>query len=286
MENLDFIQYFQKIAISDIIDILIVAFLIYKIISLLRGTSAERLVKGIVVIIIAMQVAKIAHLNTISYLIDSSLTLGLTALLIIFQPELRRILEQIGKGKMVSGLLPSREDGQSELEAAIVQVRKACEAMSRERIGALIVFERVEKLSEIVSNGTHIDAETSSELVRNIFYPKSPLHDGAMIEREGRILAAGCVLPLSGNQSLSRDLGTRHRAAVGMSETSDSVLVVVSEETGAISVAIGGMLKRHLTPETLEKILRAELMPADNDTKKKTHRIDRIVRRKRKGKAE
>lgn len=286
MENLDFIQYFQKIAISDIIDILIVAFLIYKIISLLRGTSAERLVKGIVVIIIAMQVAKIAHLNTISYLIDSSLTLGLTALLIIFQPELRRILEQIGKGKMVSGLLPSREDGQSELEAAIVQVRKACEAMSRERIGALIVFERVEKLSEIVGNGTHIDAETSSELVRNIFYPKSPLHDGAMIEREGRVLAAGCVLPLSGNQSLSRDLGTRHRAAVGMSETSDSVLVVVSEETGAISVAIGGMLKRHLTPETLEKILRAELMPADNDTKKKAHRIDRIVRRKRKGKAE
>ena len=139
--------------------------------------------------------------------------------------------------------------------------------MSWTRTGALIVFERSEKLGEIVKNGTYIDAAPSAELIKNIFYPKSPLHDGAMIVRDGRILAAGCVLPLSGNQTLSKELGTRHRAAVGMSEVSDSVLVVVSEETGSISVAIGGMLKRHLAPETLEKVLRAELLPAAEDTK-------------------
>ena len=149
-----------------------------------------------------------------------------------------------------------------------MQVTAACEAMSWTRTGALIVFERSEKLGEIIKNGTYIDAEASAELVKNIFYPKSPLHDGAMIIRQGRIIAAGCVLPLSGNQSLSRDLGTRHRAAVGMSETSDAVLVVVSEETGSISVATGGMLKRHLAPETLEKVLRAELQSEDTASNK------------------
>lgn len=267
MENFEVWRYLQRIEVTDIIDIVIVAFLIYKLMSILRGTSAERLVKGVVVIIVVMQVAEAAKLNTISFLIDSTLTIGVTALLIIFQPELRRMLEQIGKGKMVSGLLPTKEDEITAVENAIMQVKTACDSMSRERIGALIVFERSETLGEIINNGTRIDAETTAELVRNIFYPKSPLHDGAMIERNGRVLAAGCVLPLSGNQSLSRDLGTRHRAAVGMSETFDSVLVVVSEETGAISVAIGGMLKRHLTTDTLEKILRAELMPVESEVR-------------------
>lgn len=259
--------YVQTASAADAIDILIVAFLIYKVMNWLRDTSAERLIKGIIILLIVMEVARWARLNTISYVLDKTYTIGLYALIVIFQPELRRMLEQVGKGKVVRGLIANR-DGVPAAESAIMQVTAACEAMSWTRTGALIVFERSEKLGEIIKNGTYIDAEASAELVKNIFYPKSPLHDGAMIIRQGRIIAAGCVLPLSGNQSLSRDLGTRHRAAVGMSETSDAVLVVVSEETGSISVATGGMLKRHLAPETLEKVLRAELQSEDTASNK------------------
>lgn len=273
------LQYVHWIALSDLVDIAIMSYVIYKVIHLLRDTSAERLVKGIVVIIIIMQASKLLHLNTISYVLDSTLTIGFTALVIIFQPELRRMLEQIGKGQMMANLMQNKNGEVSPIETAIGQIRTACVAMSKDKIGALIAFERDEKLSEIIKNGTYIDATTTSELVRNIFYPKSPLHDGAMVIRTGRVCAAGCVLPLSGNYSLSKELGTRHRAAVGMSETSDAVLVVVSEETGAISVAIGGMLKRQLTPETLEKILRAELMPADKEKNRKA-RAQRKWKRK------
>lgn len=260
--------YIRTASVTDAIDILIVAFLIYRVMKLLKDTSAERLVKGVFVIMIVMQAAKVLQLSTISYVLDKTFSFGVIALIIIFQPELRRMLEQVGKGKVVSGLLISaREHEESAVETCILQTTAACEAMSWTRTGALIVFERGEKLGEIAKNGTFIDATASAELIKNIFYPKSPLHDGAMIVREGRILAAGCVLPLSGNQTLSKELGTRHRAAVGMSEVSDGVLVVVSEETGSISVAIGGMLKRHLAPETLEKVLRAELLPAAEETK-------------------
>ena len=262
------LDYIRTASITDAIDILIVAFLIYKVMKLLKDTSAERLIKGVFIILVLTQFAKVLRFNTISYVMDQAITWGVIALVVIFQPELRRMLEQLGKGKMVSGLIAStREHEEGEVETCIVQTTAACEAMSWTRTGALIVFERSEKLGEIVKNGTYVDAAPSAELIKNIFYPKSPLHDGAMIVREGRILAAGCVLPLSGNQTLSKELGTRHRAAVGMSEVSDSVLVVVSEETGSISVAIGGMLKRHLAPETLEKVLRAELLPAEEDTK-------------------
>lgn len=269
MDYLDkMLDYIRTASINDAVDILIVAFLIYKVMKLLKDTSAERLIKGVFIIFVVMQAANVLRLTTISYMVEQTLTIGITALIIIFQPELRRVLEQIGKGKMVSGLLAStREHEEGAVENCIVQTAAACEAMSWTRTGALIVFERTEKLGEIVKNGTYIDAAPSAELLKNIFYPKSPLHDGAMIVRDGRVLAAGCVLPLSGNQTLSKDLGTRHRAAVGMSEVSDSVLVVVSEETGSISVAIGGMLKRHLAPETLEKVLRAELLPAPEDAK-------------------
>lgn len=270
MEDLQQILNIVKIAsVVDLIDILIVAFLMYKLMTLLKDTSAERLVKGIIVILVVMQILKSAHLNAIGFILDQTYTFGVFALIVIFQPELRRMLEQVGKGRIMRGLLSSKE-GLTYGEAAIIQVTAACESMSWSRTGALIVFERSEKLGEIIKNGTYIDAETTAELVKNIFYPKSPLHDGAMIIRDGRITAAGCVLPLSGNQSLSKELGTRHRAAVGMSETSDAVLVVVSEETGSISVAIGGMLKRHLAPETLEKVLRTELLAEEKPVKSNT----------------
>ena len=255
-------------SITDIIDIAIVAFLVYHLIRFVRNTSAERLLKGVVILLAAQLIASRAYLNTISFVLEKTFYYGVIALLIVFQPELRRLLEQIGMGH-VTRLLVRRENGQTEIDYAITQTVLACESMSWSRTGALMVFERMERLGEITKTGTRIDAEPSAELIKNIFYPKSPLHDGAMVLRDGRIHSAGCVLPLSKNLSLSRDLGTRHRSAVGMSEASDAVVVVVSEETGTISVAIGGMLKRELDAETLRKILEAELITNTVDKKKK-----------------
>ena len=255
-------------SITDIIDIVIVAFLVYHLIRFVRNTSAERLLKGVVILLAAQLIASRAYLNTISFVLEKTFYYGVIALLIVFQPELRRLLEQIGMGH-VTRLLVRRENGQTEIDYAITQTVLACESMSWSRTGALMGFESMERLGEITKTGTRIDADPSAELIKNIFYPKSPLHDGAMVLRDGRIHSAGCVLPLSKNLSLSRDLGTRHRSAVGMSEASDAVVVVVSEETGTISVAIGGMLKRELDAETLRKILEAELITNTVDKKKK-----------------
>ncbi len=255
-------------SITDIIDIAIVAFLVYHLIRFVKNTSAERLLKGVVILLAAQLIASRAYLNTISFVLEKTFYYGVIALLIVFQPELRRLLEQIGMGH-VTRLLVRRENGQTEIDYAITQTVLACESMSWSRTGALMVFERMERLGEVTKTGTRIDAGPSAELIKNIFYPKSPLHDGAMVLRDGRIHSAGCVLPLSKNLNLSRELGTRHRSAVGMSEVSDAVIVVVSEETGAISVAIGGMLKRQLDSETLRKILEAELITNTVDKKKK-----------------
>lgn len=260
--------YVKNASVVDLIDIAIVAFLVYYLIRFVRNTNAERPIKGIVVLLAMQLFASRVELNTISFLLDKTFTIGLTALVVVFQPELRRLLEQIGMGH-VSRLLARNENGETEIDFAISQTVLACESMSWTRTGALMVFERMERLGEITKTGTRIDAEPSAELIKNIFYPKSPLHDGAMILCDGRIHSAGCVLPLSKNLNLSRDLGTRHRAAVGISEVADVVVVVVSEETGAISVAIGGMLKRQLDPETLRKILEVELIPDTTDKKKK-----------------
>ena len=256
----------QTVGIMDVVDILIVAYIIYRLMKLLKDTSAARLAKGVIWLLLIFLVASVAGLTTISFILQTSLGIGVTAAIVIFQPELRRLLEQLGKGNL-SGLLTSANDPDAA-EAAIDATVKACADMSRTKTGVLIVFERKERLGEIIATGTMVDAEPSAELLKNIFFKNSPLHDGALIMRDGRICAAGCVLPLSGNQNLSRDLGTRHRAAVGMSESSDSVLVVVSEETGAISVAIGGMLKRHLSPEILRKVLESELIADDKPDKK------------------
>ena len=250
---------------TDIIDILIVAYIIYRIMKLLKDTSAERLIKGIIILVGIMLLASMLHLTMISWLLQQALNVGLFAIVVVFQPELRRLLEQIGKGNFSRLIVPA--DAPDEVESMITATVSACADMSRTKTGALIVFERRERLGEIISTGTMVDAAPSAELIKNIFFKNSPLHDGAMIVRAGRVCAAGCVLPLSGNQSLSRDLGTRHRAAVGMSESADSVLVVVSEETGAISVAIGGMLKRHLSPDMLRKLLENELLDSEKQEK-------------------
>lgn len=259
---------------SDIVDILIVAYLIYNIIMLIRKTNSFRLARGILLILIALWLSGVLKLTMFNRLLQKTVELGLIALVIIFQPELRRLLEQIGKGNLSRMLIPDTDP--DVVESMIVATVSACADMSRTKTGALIVFERKERLGEIIATGTRVDAAPSAELIKNIFFKNSPLHDGAMIVRAGRVCAAGCVLPLSGNQGLSRDLGTRHRAAVGMSETADSVLVVVSEETGAISVAIGGMLKRHLSPEILQKMLESELLGDELRSKNDKSRIAAI----------
>ena len=256
---------FRTISFIDILDILIVAYIIYRVMKLLKDTSAERLIKGIIILVGIMLLASMLHLTMISWLLQQALNVGLFAIVVVFQPELRRLLEQIGKGNFSRLIVPA--DAPDEVESMITATVSACADMSRTKTGALIVFERRERLGEIISTGTMVDAAPSAELVKNIFFKNSPLHDGAMVVRAGRVCAAGCVLPLSGNQSLSRDLGTRHRAAVGMSESADSVLVVVSEETGSISVAIGGMLKRHLSPDMLRKLLENELLDSEKQEK-------------------
>ena len=258
----------------DVVDILVVAYIIYRVMKLLKDTSAARLAKGILILVLIMLFASFLHLTLISWLLRNALSVGVFAVVVIFQPELRRLLEQIGKGNLSRMLIPDTDP--DVVESMIVATVSACADMSRTKTGALIVFERKERLGEIIATGTRVDAAPSAELIKNIFFKNSPLHDGAMIVRAGRVCAAGCVLPLSGNQGLSRDLGTRHRAAVGMSETADSVLVVVSEETGAISVAIGGMLKRHLSPEILQKMLESELLGDELRNRNEKSRIAAI----------
>ena len=187
------------------------------------------------------------------------LTVGVIALIVLFQPELRRMMDHLGSVKLSALLAPKEKD--TELQTVISQTVMACEIMSREKVGALIVFARENPMDEYFKTGTMIAGQVSAQLLRNIFFPKASLHDGAMIICDGRVTAAGCVLPLSDNNRISADLGTRHRAGLGISEATDAVVVIVSEETGTISVAVGGMLKRHLAAQTLERLLRNELCP-------------------------
>lgn len=267
------------IKIMDIIDILVVAFIIYGIITMIQTTGAARIAKSVVIILALTVLTQLLNMYLMNYLLDKILEIGLIALVIMFQPELRRMLEKLG-GKSFREVLSMKEE-QREIDRVISQTVSACETMSRERTGVLIVFERDTSLMDYQKSGTVIDAQVSSELLRNIFFTKAALHDGAVIIRNERIAAAGCVLPLTQNRNISSDLGTRHRAAIGMSEVSDAVVVIVSEETGTISVAVSGMLKRHLAPQTLEKLLLNELAPK---TEKKTWNPIRLLQKKRRKK--
>lgn len=256
----------SNIGLSDILDILIVAFLIYKISNMIHSTSAARVAKGIILILLITWLTDVFSLHVLNYILSMILELGFIALVIMFQPELRRALERFGGKNMVRSLVSS-ETPKGDVEKAVLATVAACEAMSKERVGMLLVFERDMPLEEYFKTGTRIDAQTTEQLLKNLFFPKASLHDGAVIIREGRIAAAGCVMPLSENTHLSSDLGTRHRAGIGTSEVSDAVVVIVSEETGTISVAIGGMLKRHLGPQMLERLLLSELVQ-DEDAQK------------------
>ncbi len=258
MENLQTLfQQLGKMQFSDYLDIIVVAFLIYWLLPLFRSTGSMRIAKVVGATLVISWLTTVFQLHTLNFVINQLLAIGLLALVVLFQPELRRMIDHLSSVKL-KGLFDKSSPGE-EMLPVITQTVRACEVMSRQKVGALIVFARENQVNEYLKTGTVIDGQVSDQLIRNIFFPKAALHDGAMLIRDGRVLAAGCVLPLSESQRLSADLGTRHRAAVGMSEATDAVVVVVSEETGAISVAVGGMLKRHLAPQTLERLLRNEL---------------------------
>ena len=258
------IQQIAKMQWSDYLDIILVAFIGYKLMPLGKSPSTMRIARTVILVIAVAWLTEVLELHTLNWIVSQVLAVGLIAVIILFQPELRRMLDRLGSVKF-RNLLGIVKPAQ-EMDPVISQTVAACEVMSRERIGALIVFSREARLEDYVKTGTTIDGQVSEQLIRNIFFPKAALHDGAMIIRDGRVAAAGCVLPLSESNRLSADLGTRHRAGVGMSEASDAVVVIVSEETGTISVAVGGMLKRHLAPQTLERLLQSELRVNEEET--------------------
>lgn len=266
LQNL--LQPVTRMQWTDYLDILLVAFLIYRLLPLIRTPNTMRVAKAVVVVMVILGLAELLHLYAMSFILNQFLSIGLIALVVLFQPELRRMLDHLGSVQL-RGLLGGVKPV-AEMDMVISQTVAACDCMSREKVGALIVFAREARLDDFIKTGTIIDGQVSEQLIRNIFFPKAALHDGAMIIREGRATAAGCVLPLSQSDRLSADLGTRHRAGVGMSESSDAIVIIVSEETGTISVAEGGMLKRHLAPGTLEKLLRNALCKNEDQAANKS----------------
>ena len=261
-------RYLTLLRITDLVDMAIIVFLVYSLLSLVKSTRAENILKGVAIFLLALWLSTALKLRAVSYILSHVVEWGILALIILFQPEIRQILEKLGSRniRLMRALRPEREI--TEVEKAIDQTVVACSEMSRTKTGVLMVFERNISLNDIVRTGTELDCAVVSELLKNIFFVKAPMHDGAVIVRHGRIVGGGCMLPLSRNVNLSRDLGMRHRAGIGMSENSDAVVVIVSEETGSISVAIGGMLKRHLMPKTLGKLLRNELLPPEEESDK------------------
>ncbi|MBE6031426.1 MAG: TIGR00159 family protein [Clostridiales bacterium] len=258
-----FSSILSGVGITDVIDILIVAFVVYKLLGFIQESRAQQLIKGIIIIVVGAFLSEVFHFYTINWILRNTLTLGVIALVIIFQPELRRALEYVGRSKFVTGRFTQVDkDKAKEITSEFV---RAVEQFSRTKTGALIVIERETSLSEIIETGTVVNADISSELLGNIFYEGAPLHDGAVIIRGERVAAAGCVLPLTQNKSLSKELGTRHRAGIGITENSDSIVLIVSEETGIISMAIDGKLSRFLDLKTVEKTLLTLYLEDTND---------------------
>ncbi len=249
------------VRVQDYLDIVIVAFIIYKGIALLRETRAMQLIKGIVVLLIIFQLSSWLQLSVLNYLLLNTLQFGVIALLVVFQPELRRALEKVGRSKFGELIKMINPNSPEEITKTVEKISDCVSTLSKNRIGGLMVIERKTKVGDIIRTGVTVDSEISAELLVNIFIPNTPLHDGAVVIRENRIIAAACFLPLTQNQDLSIELGTRHRAALGMSETSDAVVVVVSEETGKISIALEGSLTRNLTVESLVRALLKILIP-------------------------
>jgi len=257
------LNYFESLtwvdAVKDAADILIVSFLIYKVMQLIRGTRAVPLIKGILLLVVTWALSTWLNLYTLRWLMNQIFTFGIVTILIIFQPELRRALEQLGRGRLFSRTFHSED---RDVQVWIHEVIKAVNYLARRKIGALIVFERETGLSDYTDTGIKMESHLSAELLINVFIPNTPLHDGAVIIRGPQIVAAGCYLPLSENPFISKELGTRHRAGIGVTEVSDAVSIIVSEETGAVSLAIGGQLVHDIQEESLISKLFEELRPA------------------------
>lgn len=259
-------SFFQVLKLTDIIDIFLIAIIVYQLLKVLKETRAMQLVKGIFLLFLILQISSWAHLTTLNYLMRNAMQVGMFAIVVIFQPELRNLLEKMGRSNVGKLIDVATGKVMSDDDYAVSEIVHAATNMSSTKTGALIVIERETKLGDVIRTGTLLDAEVSSALLENIFFPKTPLHDGAVIIRGDRIHTAGCFLPLTSNTNLSRDLGTRHRAALGISEASDAIVVIVSEETGKISIAINGSLTRNLTEASLKTALgKALAKNADRD---------------------
>ena len=251
----------SSIGLNDVLDILIVAFLVYKVLGFIRETRAEQLAKGIVVLVGATLLSNFFYLYTLHWLLSGVMTVGLVALVVIFQPELRRALEHLGRSRFVNIM---NDIDKEDAKRMVTEMVNAVETMSASRTGALMVIEKEITLNDIVETGTVIDARISAEMIGNVFYEGAPLHDGAMIIRGSRLYAAGCVLPLTQNKELSKELGTRHRAGIGITENSDALVIIVSEEKGVIYMAQNGVLTRFMDGKSIEKILLDMYLQEDN----------------------
>jgi len=258
------------VRIWDIIDILIMTLIVYRVLRLMQRTSASSVIKGLIIILLLAWTSSIFNMNILSYLLRQALQMGIIILVVLFQPELRKMFEKMGTAKL--NTLFRRKGKYETIEAALKQIISASYDMSKNDTGAIIVYERKVGLNDYSTTGVHINSSVSSELIQNIFYPNSPLHDGALIVREDKLIAASCMLPLSNNYAVIKDLGMRHRAALGLSERSDAVVIVVSEQTGALSIAADGMIKRNLDHETFEKLLESEILSEYNSKDKKKSR--------------
>lgn len=272
----DSLKSIRSMGISDVLDILIVAVVVYAVIGFIRKTNSIKVANGILLLVLALWLSSVLRLSVTNFLLRQVFEIGILAVIILFQPEIRRALEKVGSSQLFA--IFGKEWGVQGMEHVIMQTVYACEDMARSHTGALIVFERDNRLNEARGSGTFVDAHVSAELLKNVFYDKSPLHDGAAIIKDGRLTAAGCMLPLSINANLSRELGMRHRAGIGITEHTDAVTVIVSEENGSISVAVDGLLKRHLTMDMFEAILRRELLPVEESGR--SNWFDRLKQRK------
>lgn len=269
---LNLVNVFKSFRPTDVLDILITSFLVYKLITWAKVTRTGQLVKGLLALIVAYFLADWMQLQTMKYAMQYLFSNGLILLAVIFQPELRTALERVGRSRISQLELFSHQEEKSadqQWRAAISAICEAAPVLSRQKTGALMVIERKSRLGEIIKTGTIIDSVPSMELIGNIFFHNSPLHDGAMILRDGKLYAAGCFLPLSDNYDISKQLGTRHRAALGMSENSDALVIVVSEENGVISVALEGKLTRGYDAEMLRELLEKTLLPEKKSEDKK-----------------
>lgn len=270
---------------KDAIDILVISLIFYYFFKLLRQSRAGQLVKGVVVLLVAYGLSALFHLTMVNYILKALFEFTVIIVVVVFQPELRQALERLGRNRTLKSFVPgSSDDSGTESAKAIGDVCDVCSAFSNTKTGALIVFERESVLNEISATGTELNSDTSVQLLGNIFFNKAPLHDGACIIRNGRILSAGCILPLTKSLNVSASLGTRHRAAIGLSEESDAVVVVVSEETGTISIAVGGQLIRDLDRGTLYDKLSA-LIISDNNEKKKSDLLSVLFKNRKEKKS-